>query len=257
VRVAASGDALEFIFDAACPCTVAATVTVTEGHPQHHDPIEHPATHYSPGSSQRHAVPIPVLATTTVVTVTISPVAMAQEGEGSESEGEGEDSSGSSRHPPMSEQTVVRVTPGKVVVQSQGVMVMGSEAVMAHEEFFAADRCVVCFSCDAATACLPCRHLCMCNECAELLRLDSPTCPVCRSAIGAFLHIAEAATQPPRQSVEVTAAAAATTDGSGISDGAGGTVIPHHRLSLESQEISSRRSIERRLSLSNTIVSMP
>jgi hypothetical protein len=42
--------------------------------------------------------------------------------------------------------------------------------------------CVVCLSEKRKFLCVPCGHLCLCNDCAELLQ-NSKKCPLCRQAI--------------------------------------------------------------------------
>ena len=39
------------------------------------------------------------------------------------------------------------------------------------------------------TTVLPCRHMCMCSECAKVLRLQSNKCPICRTSIESLLQI--------------------------------------------------------------------
>jgi hypothetical protein len=49
--------------------------------------------------------------------------------------------------------------------------------------------CVICMSNSVDTAALPCRHLCLCNECAVLLRNNSNKCPVCRSRVSKMVRL--------------------------------------------------------------------
>ena len=39
------------------------------------------------------------------------------------------------------------------------------------------------------TTVLPCRHMCMCSECAKVLRMQSEKCPICRTPIEQLLQI--------------------------------------------------------------------
>lgn len=51
------------------------------------------------------------------------------------------------------------------------------------------EECVICLTNPKDTAVIPCRHLCLCKECAEPLRKQSPKCPVCRGPIDQLLYI--------------------------------------------------------------------
>jgi len=86
-------------------------------------------------------------------------------------------------------------------------------------------ECVICMSSVRDTTVLPCRHMCMCAECAKVLRLQSNKCPICRTAIQSLLQIkfsndsaqggtsagagSSAAAGAPPQPLEPTAAASA------------------------------------------------
>ncbi|KAL6581801.1 hypothetical protein OROMI_005815 [Orobanche minor] len=50
-------------------------------------------------------------------------------------------------------------------------------------------ECVICLTEPKDTALLPCRHLCMCSNCAKILRLQSNKCPICREIIESLLEI--------------------------------------------------------------------
>jgi len=45
------------------------------------------------------------------------------------------------------------------------------------------DTCVVCMASERDTIVMPCRHLCLCGECADLLRRQTNKCPICRTVI--------------------------------------------------------------------------
>ena len=45
------------------------------------------------------------------------------------------------------------------------------------------NECVVCLCNNRNALILPCRHLCLCTECAPMVRQQSNKCPVCRTAI--------------------------------------------------------------------------
>ncbi|KAL1545848.1 putative E3 ubiquitin-protein ligase log2 [Salvia divinorum] len=50
-------------------------------------------------------------------------------------------------------------------------------------------ECVVCLSEARDTTVLPCRHMCMCGECAKVLRFQTNRCPICRQPIDRLLEI--------------------------------------------------------------------
>jgi hypothetical protein len=49
--------------------------------------------------------------------------------------------------------------------------------------------CIICMTDPRDTTVLPCRHLCLCVDCAQLLRVRSDRCPICRSPVDSLLHI--------------------------------------------------------------------
>ena len=50
-------------------------------------------------------------------------------------------------------------------------------------------ECVICMTEPRDTTVLPCRHMCMCSECANVLRMQSEKCPICRTPISSLLKI--------------------------------------------------------------------
>jgi E3 ubiquitin-protein ligase MGRN1 len=50
-------------------------------------------------------------------------------------------------------------------------------------------ECVVCMSEPRDTTVLPCRHLCVCAPCAELMRMQTNKCPICRAPVTSLLKI--------------------------------------------------------------------
>ena len=50
-------------------------------------------------------------------------------------------------------------------------------------------ECVICYTNLKDTVVLPCRHLCLCQGCSQIVRLQNNTCPICRSRVTAFLQI--------------------------------------------------------------------
>ncbi|RZF45308.1 hypothetical protein LSTR_LSTR011124 [Laodelphax striatellus] len=50
-------------------------------------------------------------------------------------------------------------------------------------------ECVICICEVRDTLILPCRHLCLCNSCADSLRYQASSCPICRAPFRALLQI--------------------------------------------------------------------
>lgn len=50
-------------------------------------------------------------------------------------------------------------------------------------------ECVICMSDERDTMLLPCRHLCLCSSCAQSLRYQASSCPICRCPFKAALNI--------------------------------------------------------------------
>ncbi|XP_024537766.1 probable E3 ubiquitin-protein ligase LOG2 [Selaginella moellendorffii] len=50
-------------------------------------------------------------------------------------------------------------------------------------------ECVICLSEPKDTTVLPCRHMCMCSDCANVLRHQTNLCPICRCPVEELLHI--------------------------------------------------------------------
>ncbi|CXH95857.1 RING zinc finger protein, putative [Plasmodium berghei] len=51
-------------------------------------------------------------------------------------------------------------------------------------------ECVICLTEEGNTAILPCRHMCLCNTCANIIRMQNTKCPICRQGIKGLLQIA-------------------------------------------------------------------
>ena len=49
--------------------------------------------------------------------------------------------------------------------------------------------CVICLTDIRNVLLLPCRHLCLCGSCAENLKFQSASCPICRIPFRALLQI--------------------------------------------------------------------
>ncbi|TDH67221.1 hypothetical protein CCR75_000731 [Bremia lactucae] len=50
-------------------------------------------------------------------------------------------------------------------------------------------ECIICYCGQRNTAVLPCRHMCLCSECADVLRKGSTICPICRTSVESLLII--------------------------------------------------------------------
>ena len=50
-------------------------------------------------------------------------------------------------------------------------------------------ECVICMSEPRDTTLLPCRHMCLCHECAKMLRTQTNKCPICRTPVQSLLEI--------------------------------------------------------------------
>ncbi|CRG94354.1 RING zinc finger protein, putative [Plasmodium gallinaceum] len=55
--------------------------------------------------------------------------------------------------------------------------------------FLSGRECVICLSEERDTAILPCRHMCLCNLCANIVRMQNTKCPICRQAVRGLLQI--------------------------------------------------------------------
>ncbi|KAJ6828749.1 putative E3 ubiquitin-protein ligase LOG2 [Iris pallida] len=62
--------------------------------------------------------------------------------------------------------------------------------------------CVICLSEPRDTTVLPCRHMCMCSECAKVLRYQTNRCPICRQPVERLLEIKVNNQQQQQQELE-------------------------------------------------------
>lgn len=58
-------------------------------------------------------------------------------------------------------------------------------------------ECVICMTDPRDTTVLPCRHMCLCANCAKILRYQTNKCPVCREEVSSLLQIKVQSTDPP------------------------------------------------------------
>ncbi|CAL5416011.1 unnamed protein product [Camellia sinensis] len=66
---------------------------------------------------------------------------------------------------------------------------IGNSAPESFKDDDPGKECVICMTEPKDTAVLPCRHMCMCNECAKTLMLQSNKCPICRQPIEELIEI--------------------------------------------------------------------
>lgn len=51
-------------------------------------------------------------------------------------------------------------------------------------------ECVVCLTNPKSTVVVPCDHMCLCNDCANIMRSHYDSrCPICRTAVQSLMHI--------------------------------------------------------------------
>eukprot|EP01066_Platyproteum_vivax_P014872 Platyproteum_vivax@DN6638_c0_g1_i1.p1 len=65
-----------------------------------------------------------------------------------------------------------------------------------EEEILNGRECVICLAAERDTAVVPCRHMCLCQDCANILRLQSNKCPICREPVSSLLRIKNTAQKP-------------------------------------------------------------
>ena len=71
-------------------------------------------------------------------------------------------------------------------VQLRGSLTSNQYKSIGSENSF---ECVICMSEERDTMLLPCRHLCLCSSCAQSLRFQANSCPICRCPFKAALNL--------------------------------------------------------------------
>ncbi|KAL6884666.1 hypothetical protein ACP4OV_010602 [Aristida adscensionis] len=71
----------------------------------------------------------------------------------------------------------------------QEIYGIGNTADKDGHEDDSGKECVICLSEPRDTTVLPCRHMCLCRECAQLLRFQTNKCPICRQPVERLLEI--------------------------------------------------------------------
>eukprot|EP00746_Dinoflagellata_sp_MGD_P065549 gnl/MRDRNA2_/MRDRNA2_27304_c0_seq1.p1 gnl/MRDRNA2_/MRDRNA2_27304_c0~~gnl/MRDRNA2_/MRDRNA2_27304_c0_seq1.p1 ORF type:complete len:394 (-),score=59.86 gnl/MRDRNA2_/MRDRNA2_27304_c0_seq1:9-1118(-) len=85
--------------------------------------------------------------------------------------------------------------------------VFGKEK-LADNECEGNTECVICMSEPRDTAVLPCRHLCFCNYCAGIVRIQCDRCPICRQKVSSLLQFRKEEMEEDKSPVARAAAAA-------------------------------------------------
>jgi len=93
-----------------------------------------------------------------------------------------------------------------------------------------ARECVICMTEPRDTTVLPCRHMCMCSECAKVLRMQSEKCPICRTPIEQLLQIKISSKQSGGGSAE-----AATAGGGNATAGGGNATAQQAEVAKSSE----------------------
>ena len=97
----------------------------------------------------------------------------------------------------MVQYTLASLEKGAIKVSRQILQIQNS--VFTLEEFYGTEskkdegdegskECVVCYTELANTIVLPCRHLCLCSKCAQIVRMQTSKCPICRTAVKTFIN---------------------------------------------------------------------
>ncbi|CAI2376401.1 unnamed protein product [Moneuplotes crassus] len=50
-------------------------------------------------------------------------------------------------------------------------------------------ECIICYSNPKNTVVYPCKHICLCNACAQVVRMQSSKCPICRLEAEKFITV--------------------------------------------------------------------
>eukprot|EP00667_Euglena_gracilis_P007333 EG_transcript_7402 len=72
--------------------------------------------------------------------------------------------------------------------QASGAVV-GAAVTPADALSVEGDECVICLANERDTTVMPCRHMCLCGECAEVLRRQTNKCPICRTVIECLMTL--------------------------------------------------------------------
>lgn len=51
------------------------------------------------------------------------------------------------------------------------------------------DLCKICLDNELDVLVMPCKHLCLCSECADMIKNKGQNCPMCRSAVDELIKV--------------------------------------------------------------------
>lgn len=51
------------------------------------------------------------------------------------------------------------------------------------------ELCLICYTNGIDTITKPCNHMCLCHDCAEIMKKKTELCPLCRQTIESFLTL--------------------------------------------------------------------
>eukprot|EP01120_Amphizonella_sp_Union-15-10_P010130 TRINITY_DN4005_c0_g1_i1.p1 TRINITY_DN4005_c0_g1~~TRINITY_DN4005_c0_g1_i1.p1 ORF type:complete len:335 (+),score=74.97 TRINITY_DN4005_c0_g1_i1:1-1005(+) len=81
------------------------------------------------------------------------------------------------------------IKPLKQKIEHKGISYTVHEIFGTDETRDKPEECVICISENRNTLVIPCRHLCLCHQCAEVLRFQSSKCPICRGPVRSLLRV--------------------------------------------------------------------
>eukprot|EP01086_Lenisia_limosa_P002835 TRINITY_DN16902_c0_g1_i1.p1 TRINITY_DN16902_c0_g1~~TRINITY_DN16902_c0_g1_i1.p1 ORF type:complete len:291 (-),score=26.25 TRINITY_DN16902_c0_g1_i1:54-926(-) len=96
--------------------------------------------------------------------------------------------------------TGVRVLKQKMQINGVSYMLQDIFGVDPDDE--TGRDCVICLVEPRNTAVLPCRHMCLCTDCADVIRHQSNKCPICRQPVQSLLQITKKQPSVPEEEEE-------------------------------------------------------
>jgi hypothetical protein len=80
----------------------------------------------------------------------------------------------------------IRVTSQKILFGGMGYVVYDIFGIDTEQSMQA--ECVICMTELRDTVVIPCRHMCLCHQCAEIMKFESIKCPICRGRMFSFIQ---------------------------------------------------------------------